>query len=442
MRTQSFVLIGMTCANCANTISKALNEADGIEEATVNFATERAKVSIQENFSDQEVIEIIESVGYQAIVNNKEYEEEIKKHQLKEVKKLKLSLIFSALLTLPVTLAMIGEIFNWSLFSFFHQAIVQLILATPVQFIFGWRFYKGAYHALKNKSANMDVLVALGTTTAYLSSIVLVIFMHQMEALNFESSMVIITLVLMGKFLEHNAKEQSSKAINSLMSSRVKMVHTKTKDIPIEEVEVADNIQVFAGERVPLDAKIVSGSASFDESQLTGESLPVVKMIGDTVFEGLVNLDGEVTIEVLHKIENSTIARMVEMMNEAQSSKANIQKIADKISAVFVPLVLLIALLTFILTWLMTTDLLTAIMHSVAVLVIACPCALGLATPTAMVSGTALAAKYGLLIKNANALELASEVKTIFFDKTGTITTGEFKLESFDGTDFDFKILS
>ncbi|GAB2028216.1 heavy metal translocating P-type ATPase [Lactovum odontotermitis] len=442
MRAQNFVITGMTCANCANTVSKALNASDKVEEATVNLATEKARVMAADDFSDAAIIKLVESAGYGAIVNDKAHQEKIRQDQLRQTRNLKLSLIFSVILTLPVVLAMLGQIFGWSAFMFFHQPIVQLVLATPVQFIIGWRFYRGAFHALKNKSANMDVLVALGTTTAYVSSLILGVFMHQTGALNFESAMVIITLVVIGKLLEHNAKERTSKAITSLMSSREKTVHTASGDRSIENVKTGETIRVFAGEKVPLDAKILSGTASFDESLLTGESLPAVKSAGDTLFEGAVNLDGEISAKVLHTVEDSTIARMVELMSEAQGAKPNIQKLADKISSVFVPVVLLIALLTLILTYVLTGVLLTSIMHAVAVLVIACPCALGLATPTAVISGTALAAKHGLLIKNANALEQAAQVETVFFDKTGTITTGEFQLEKFDGTDFDFKLLA
>lgn len=442
MRAQNFVITGMTCANCANTVSKALNASDKVEEATVNLATEKARVMAADDFSDAAIIKLVEAAGYGAIVNDKAHQEKIRQDQLRQTRNLKLSLIFSIILTLPVVLAMLGQIFGLSGFMLFHQPVVQFALATPVQFIIGWRFYRGAFHALKNKSANMDVLVALGTTTAYISSLILGVFMHQTGALNFESAMVIITLVVMGKLLEHNAKERTSKAITSLMSSREKTVHTASGDASIESVKSGETIRVFAGEKVPLDAKILSGTASFDESLLTGESLPAVKSAGDTLFEGAVNLDGEISAKVLHSVEDSTIARMVELMSEAQGAKPNIQKLADKISSVFVPVVLLIALLTLILTYVLTGVLLTSIMHAVAVLVIACPCALGLATPTAVISGTALAAKHGLLIKNANALEQAAQVETVFFDKTGTITTGEFQLERFDGTDFDYKLLA
>jgi len=437
MRSQSFVITGMTCANCVNTVSKTLNQSDKIVEATVNLATEKAKIVADDSLTDQEIINLVEKAGYGAIVNDKAHQEKIARQAARKARNLSLSFWISLILTLPLVVAMFADIFgvhaNWVMFL--HEPLLQLILASPVQFIVGWRFYVGAYHALRNKSANMDVLVALGTSVAYFSSLILAVFMGQKNALNFESSMVIITLVVMGKLLEHNAKEKTTQAITGLMSSRASVVHTESADLAIEEVQMGQVIRILPGEKVPLDAMILSGKASFDESILTGESLPVVKMDDEIVFEGTINLDGEVKAVVVHDLNDSTISRMVEMMSEAQGSKPNIQKLADKISGIFVPIVLAIALVTFVATWAVSGILLTAIIHAVAVLVIACPCALGLATPTAIISGTGLAAKNGLLIKNANALELAGLVDTIFFDKTGTITTGEFELT-------DFKLLT
>lgn len=442
MRSQNFVITGMTCANCVNTVSKALNNSNKIQEATVNLATEKAKVIFDDSISDQDVINMVEKVGYGAIVNDKAHQEKIAAQACRRNRNLRLSLIVSVILTLPLVLAMFEGVLGTHYLMFLHNPVLQLILATPVQFIIGWRFYVGAYHALKNGNANMDVLVALGTSVAYFSSLILAVFLEQENALNFESAMVIITLVVLGKVLEHNAKEKTSQAITSLMSSRVKMVHTEEGERPLEEVQIGDVIQIYPGEKVPLDAMILKGKASFDESHLTGESLPVVKADDDTLFEGAVNLDSAIKAVVVRDVNDSTISRMVEMMEEAQASKPDIQKFADKISNVFVPIVLVISLVTFVATWAITGTLLTAIMHAVATLVIACPCALGLATPTAIISGTGLAAKNGLLLKNANALELTNSVKTVFFDKTGTITTGEFELSQFDGSDEAFKILA
>lgn len=435
MRSQSFVITGMTCANCVNTVSKALNASDKISEATVNLATEKAKVLVDETMSDEEIIALVQKAGYGAIVNDKAHQEKIAMDVARKSKRLRWSFVVAVVLTLPLLVAMFASLLGFhqqAWVMFLHQPVLQLILATPVQFVVGARFYIGAYHALKNRSANMDVLVALGTSVAYFSSLILAVFMGQENALNFESSMVIITLVIMGKVLEHRAKEKTTSAITGLMSSRSKIVHTMNEDLEIEKVKIGDVIRILPGEKVPLDAMILSGRASFDESHLTGESLPVIKSDDEVLFEGAIDLDGEIKAVVVHDLNDSTISRMVEMMSEAQSSKPNIQKLADKISGIFVPVVLGVALLTFVVTWIVAGILLTAIMHAVAVLVIACPCALGLATPTAIISGTGLAAKHGLLIKDANALELANTITTVFFDKTGTITTGEFELTKFE----------
>ena len=445
MKTQSYVITGMTCANCVSTVTKAIKKSPDVEEVTVNLATEKAKVLMADGAADSSVISLVENAGYGAIVNDKAHQEAIIAEQQRYARRQKLYLLIAAVLTAPILIEMLLSLFgvHGGPFAIFHNEWVQLILATPVQFIIGWRFYVGAYHSLRGGSANMDVLVALGTTVAYVSSIVLGIGMGQKDAINFESSMVIITLVLMGKVLEHSAKERTTNAITGLMSARAATVRLTTgKEIPIEEATKESRIRVLAGEKVPLDAKIVRGTASFDESHLTGESMPVVKTVGDSLFEGAINLDGDIDAVVTAELTDSTIARMVEMMSEAQGAKPNIQKLADRISNIFVPVVLLIALLTFVVTFVASRSLLIALLHSVAVLVIACPCALGLATPTAIISGTGLAAKFGLLVKDANALELATTVKTIFFDKTGTITTGSFELSSFDGTEIDYQILA
>ena len=320
MWSQSFVITGMTCANCVNTVSKTLNQSDKIMEATVNLATEKAKIVADDNISDKEIINLVEKAGYGAIVNDKAHQEKIARQAAKKARNLALSFWIALILTLPLVVAMFADIFgvhaNWVMFL--HEPIVQLILATPVQFVIGWRFYVGAYHALRNKSANMDVLVALGTSVAYFSSLILAVFMSQANALNFESSMVIITLVVMGKLLEHNAKEKTTQAITGLMSSRANFVHTESTDLAIEEVQMGQVIRILPGEKVPLDAMILSGKASFDESILTGEALPVVKMDDEVIFEGTINLDGEVKAVVVHDLNDSTISRMVKMMSEAQ----------------------------------------------------------------------------------------------------------------------------
>lgn len=446
MKTQSFVITGMTCANCAQQVSKSLNASDDVVEATVNLATEKAKVVMEDDSDFDKIISAVQKAGYGAIVDDKAHREKIRLAKLKSEQRLFWSFIIAALLSFPMMIGMFAMIFGIHSLMMLHNPWVQLILATPVQFIFGARFYKGAYMALKNKSANMDVLVALGTTVAYLSSFVFGILLGHMSAVNFESSAVIITLVLLGKNLENRAKKNTSAAIYSLQKQRVQTVHLihdgKEVDTPVAEVDENQTIVVKAGESVPLDIKVISGTASFDESSLTGESVPVTKKIGEVVAEGAVNLDGAITGRVIHTQDDSTISQMMTAIEEAQATKPKIQKVADKLSSIFVPVVLVIALITCILTFLFTKDISIALLHMTSVLVISCPCALGLATPTAIMVATGLGAKHGILIKDANALEDSKNVSTVIFDKTGTITTGKFQLENWSGSDSDFQLLA
>ena len=446
MKTQSFVITGMTCANCVHQVNKALDESDSVLEATVNLATEKAKVVMTDDSDFNEVIQAVRHAGYGAIVDDKANRDKIRLAKLKAEKQLFWSFVFSALLSLPMLIGMMAAIFQVHALMVFHNPLVQLILATPVQFIFGARFYKGAYMALKNKSANMDVLVALGTTVAYLSSLVFGLFLGHMSAVNFESSAVIITLVLLGKNLENRAKKNTSAAIYSLQKNRAQAVHlfqdNQEVEMPIDAIRVNQILHVRAGESVPLDIEIISGQASFDASSLTGEAVPVTKRTGDFIAEGAVNLDGLIKGRVIHTLDDSTISQMMEAIEEAQATKPKIQKVADQISSIFVPVVLVIALITFILTLLLTKDISIALLHTTSVLVISCPCALGLATPTAIMVATGLGAKHGILIKDANALEDAKRVETVIFDKTGTITTGKFKLSNWSGSDADFNKLA
>lgn len=446
MKTQSFVITGMTCANCAHQVSKSLNASDAVVEASVNLATEKAKVIMQDDSSVDQIIQTVKHAGYGAIVDDKAHREKIRLAKLKSDQWLLWSFIIAALLSFPMIIGMFAMIFDLHSLMFLHDPWVQLMLATPVQFILGARFYKGAYLSLKNKSANMDVLVALGTTVAYLSSFIFGILLGHMSAVNFESSAVIITLVLLGKNLENRAKKNTSAAIYSLQKQRVQTVHLindgQEIDTPIESVVENQIISVRAGESVPLDIKVLSGTASFDESSLTGESVPVTKTQDEFVAEGAVNLDGAIKGLVIHTQEDSTISQMMTAIEEAQATKPKIQKVADQISSIFVPAVLVISLITFILTFWLTKDISVALLHTTSVLVISCPCALGLATPTAIMVATGLGAKHGILIKDANALEDSKNISTVIFDKTGTITTGKFQLENWSGSDSDFQILA
>lgn len=446
MKTQSFVITGMTCANCVSRVDKALNASEQVLEASVNLATEKAKVVMQDDTDFDTIIETVHQAGYGAIVDDKAHRDSIRQAKERAEKQLFWSFILSAILTLPMMLGMLAGTLHMHGLMFFHDPVVQLIFATPVQFIFGARFYKGAYMALKNKSANMDVLVALGTTVAYVSSLVFGLWMGHMNAVNFESAAMIITLVLLGKNLENKAKKNTSAAIYSLQNKRAKIVHLyeNEQEIDTDVAQIAENqvILVKPGESVPLDLEILTGRASFDESSLTGEAVPVTKTVGQSVMEGAVNLDGVITARVIHTLDDSAISQMMMAMEEAQATKPEIQKTADRISAIFVPAVLLVSLVTLILTLLVTKDISQALLHATSVLVISCPCALGLATPTAIMVATGLGAKNGILIKDANALENSKNIATVIFDKTGTITTGKFQLESWSGSDLDFKILT
>ena len=446
MKTQSFVITGMTCANCVMRVDKALHDSDKILEASVNLATEKAKVVMQDDCDVETVIAAVRQAGYDAIVDDKAHREKIRQAKERAEKKLFWSFVLSAILTMPMLLGMVAGTLQVHRLMIFHHPIMQLVLATPVQFIFGARFYKGAYMALKNKSANMDVLVALGTTVAYVSSLVFGLFMGNMSAVNFESAAVIITLVLLGKNLENRAKKNTSAAIYSLQKKQAKTVHllkeNQETETPVEMIAENQVILVKPGERVPLDLEILSGQASFDESSLTGEAVPVTKAVSQTVLEGAVNLDGVITARVIHTLDDSAISQMMAAMAEAQATKPEIQKTTDRISAIFVPAVLGIALITFILTAIFTKDIIQALLHATSVLVISCPCALGLATPTAIMVATGLGARNGILIKDANALEHSKHISTVIFDKTGTITTGHFQLANWSGSDEDFQILA
>ncbi|GAA5104096.1 heavy metal translocating P-type ATPase [Wohlfahrtiimonas larvae] len=433
IRQETFAITGMTCTNCSARIEKILNKKDGINNAYVNFATEKAVVSFDPNLITPETIEgFVAKAGYGAILDLAENQESLEKAQAKELKKLKIELIISSLLSLPMVIGMFAMILKseaaWV--HFVHTPWVQLLLTTPVQFYIGARFYKGTYLSLKNGSATMDVLVALGTTSAYLLSIYNGFFSQPQGHLYFEASAVIITLILLGKYLEHLAKSRTNSALKQLLDLQPKTAlvldeNNQPKEIPVEAVKMGDLILIQPGRSIPVDAEVVSGYTSIDESMLTGESLPVEKNIGDVIYSGTMNSTGTLTAKVLKASNESTLSKIIKMVEDAQGSRAPIQKLADTISAIFVPTVIGIAILTWLISWYITKDSTTAIIHAVSVLVIACPCALGLATPTAIMVGTGLGARYGILIKNGEALETASIINAVIVDKTGTLTEGK-----------------
>jgi Cu+-exporting ATPase len=402
---------GMSCAGCAGRIEKALAKESKIKESVVNLATEKATIVFDDSsLNSASIIKIITDAGYKASL-----QEVPKNHQ--DLYKL----MASAALTIPLLLSMWLHI----------PGDIQLILATPVQFIFGAHFYRNAWYALRAKTGNMDLLVALGTTAAF--GLSLYELQRGSTHLYFEASGVVITLVLLGKYLEQRAKRQTTRAIQDLQQLRPDKT-TVLRDgqeqvISLDQLKVGDTVVVRPGERIPSDGKISFGESEVDESLLTGESLPVNKEFEHNVIGGSLNGSGliHVKIEVLGK--KTLLSQIITLVEEAQTKKAPIQKLVDRISAYFVPTIIVIALLTLLANYVVLGQLDSAIIRAVAVLVIACPCALGLATPTAIMVGTGEAAKRGILIKDAEALELTHRITTIVFDKTGTLTVGKPTLQ-------------
>ena len=428
-----FDITGMTCANCSGGIERTLNAMEGVKSAIVNLAMENATITYTSPATPSQMIAAIEKQGFKAIpVTQKDYAEEIRE---KEHKKMRFDLILSAILTFPMMFGMILHMAGMdnALVHFLHNPWFQLVLTTIVQFYVGSRFYVGAYKALKNKSPNMDVLVALGTTSAYLLSIYNGFFLKTptgvMPDLYFESSATIITLILLGKTLEQSAKGKTGEAIKKLMGLAAKTARVirdgEEIDIPIEQVEIGDLIAVRPGESIPVDGIIVDGSASINESMLTGESIPVDKDVGDNVIGATINGLTSFVFRAEKVGADTTLSQIIRMVEQAQGSKAPIQQIADKVSGIFVPAVLAIALITLVGWWAITGDYQTALINAVSVLVIACPCALGLATPTAIMVGTGKGAENGILFKGGEFLENTSRINALMLDKTGTITYGK-----------------
>lgn len=416
---------GMTCAACVARLEKILKRVPGVVNAEVNLATERARVTYLDQEQDIAVlIEATHKAGFSA-------EPVLEEIQIQHapVRNSWWPILVSALLTLPLVLPMflmpLG--IHWML-----PAWGQFLLATPIQFLIGARFYKGAWASLKGGAGNMDVLVVLGTTAAYGLSLYEWLVRGNTTALYFESSAVVITLVMLGKWMEARAKRQTTEAIRALQALRPEIAHVKRNgqemDVPALSVVKGDMVIVKPGERIPVDGVILTGYSEVDESMLTGESMPVDKAPGAKVTGGAVNAHGLLEVKTTAVGKESTLAQLIRMVESAQAKKAPIQKLVDKISAIFVPVVVGIALVTVLGWGVVTGNWELAIINAVAVLVIACPCSLGLATPTAIMAGTGVAARYGILIKDAEVLEIAHSVNTVAFDKTGTLTQGTPRL--------------
>ena len=427
-------IAGMTCASCVARVEKALKKVPGVQSATVNLATESARVIYAP--ADQMEARLRRSVrdaGYEPVASNAALDANDTATWSGFA-----PVAIGLALSLPLVLPMLGELLgqHWML-----PAWIQFALATPVQFILGARFFKAGWHALKALAGNMDLLVAIGTSAGWLLSMWL--WLTAAPGTNvhlyFEGSAVVITMVLLGKWLETRAKHQTTSAIRALHALRPDVAHLIGPEgevnVPIAEVLVGDRLVVLAGERIPVDGVLLEGCTQVDESMLTGEPLPIDKQAGSdtamTLTGGSVNGDGRIVMQVTATGAETVLSRIIRLVEDAQAAKAPIQRLVDQVSAVFVPIVLIIALMTLLGWWLTGHPFELAVIRAVAVLVIACPCALGLATPAAIMAGTGVAAKYGILIKDAQALEIAHKVDVVAFDKTGTLTLGRPRLTHF-----------
>ena len=427
-------LYGMTCANCALRIEKGLHKIDGVENVNVNLALETGTIFLNTPIDPEIIIQSIENMGYGASLikgkSSQSNEDESKREDLK--KKNYFKLMISTLLSTPLFLSMFSH--SFSHLSFFHylsNPYLQLLLASPVQFYIGFHFHKGAFYSIRDKMPGMDLLVSIGTSASYFYSIYLGFFRPPGEHLYFETSSLLITFVLLGKYLEEKAKHKSSSAIRNLLELKPKTALVIRdyieSEIPIENILLDDICLIKPGSLIPSDGTVIEGSSDVDEALLTGESNFVYKKIGDPVIGATMNLSGYLKIKITSLGESTILSKIISIVSNAQSSKAPIQRLADKISAVFVPVILFVSFLSFFMHyfWLHPGIYSIAFESTISVLVIACPCALGLATPASIMSGSGKSAEYGILFRNAEALEIAHKCKTIVFDKTGTLTEGK-----------------
>ncbi|MBX3017836.1 MAG: cadmium-translocating P-type ATPase [Bdellovibrionaceae bacterium] len=429
MSTIDIPIQGMSCASCAGRVEKALTAVEDVTSVNVNLVGESAHVEFRGAESPrlrEKFITAIEAAGYRTDLR---VDPTATKPAAAFTLDERVGLILTALLTLPLLLPMIP-----GLHALMPGFTVQAVLAGLVQFIFGARFYRGAWGALRARTGNMDLLVALGTTAAYGFSLYAGLTPgHGAHDLYFESSAAVILFVRFGKFLENRAKARTRAALQNLRSLLPETVAIERAgqklEVKTEDLKPGDRLQVRAGERIPADARIRQGAGDVDESVLTGESLPIAKHVGDSLYAGSLNLDGVLQLEVTTANAESLITRIARALEEAQGKKAPIQRKVDQVSAIFVPAVIAVAALTFLGWWFAGAGLEAALLHAVAVLVIACPCALGLATPTAIMVGTGLAARRGILFRDAEALEKLHLAKTVAFDKTGTLTRGEVRVD-------------
>lgn len=430
---------GMHCAACVTRIEKVVSKIDGVEEVQVNLATEKGRVIFYQNrTSIEDIINRINQIGFEAKVDRRNHLQSEKDKQ-KELSILQWQFLISALLTIPLAWAMFSH-FSWATFIYvpelFISPLFQFAITIPIQFIIGFQFYERAWKALKSGSANMDVLVVLSTSAAFFYSHYLTFTNLRMEhqsslVLFYETSAFIITFILLGKLLEARTKMKTKQAIKRLYQLQTKtailFLDGKEAPSPISRVSPGDVIIVKAGEKIPIDGRVIEGISLIDESLLTGESSPVEKKINSPVYAGTINQNGNLLIEVTKRDADTTLSQIIRIVEEAQAAKAPIQHIADKITGVFVPIIVLIALSTFVLWYILINpgQLSEALEKTITVLIIACPCALGLATPTSVMVGSGRAAQAGILFKEGKFLEVLGKSNVIVLDKTGTITKGE-----------------
>ncbi len=439
--TADFAVLGMTCANCVAAVERALRRLDGVLEASVNLASERARVTFVPTIVTlPEIKQAVVDAGYGVLGEEDEgetstLEQAQEAETARQRRRLTVALAFSipvALLSIPFDLGLLPD--------FPARMWTLLVLTTPVMLYSAAGFFTGAYKALKNRSPNMDVLIATGTGVAYIYSIVSLVWLH--GPTHFEAAAVIVTLVLLGKYLEAGAKRQASGAVRGLLSMQPQTAKVledgELVERPVSALHLGDLVVVGAGERVPVDGVVVEGTSAVDESMLTGESLPVPKNPGETVFGGTVNQTRLLRLQATGVGQDTMLAHIVRLVAQAQGSKAPVQRLADRIAGIFVPVVMSLAALTFVGWWLHSGSLDTALIHAVAVIVVSCPCALGLATPVAITAGTGRGAQMGILIRGGEVLERAGQVNTIVLDKTGTLTEGKPQVTGVwtnDGTD-------
>ncbi len=427
---------GMTCASCVAKVEKALKNVNGVEEASVNFASEKAKVIYDETkVTKNTLIQVVEDAGYKASFEQASNQNNLNKEKELELKTLKNKLIFGVVIGSILLLGMFHELGIDSIPMWLMNPWLQLILTTPVQFWVGSRFISGAWKSLKNKTSDMNTLVSLGTLSAYFYSLFATLFPSFFTSkglephIYYESVTIIIVLILTGRYLEALAKGKTSMAIKSLMNlqpkTAIKIHNGEEKKVSVDDLQINDLVLVRPGDKVPVDGIIIKGSSTIDESMVTGESLPVEKNVEDSVIGGTINKTGSFEMRINKIGKDTLLAQIIKLVEDAQNSKAPIQKIADKITSYFVPVVIIIALITFFIWTFVLGNFTFGLLNAVAVLVIACPCALGLATPTAIMVGTGKGAESGILIKNAESLEIAERINSIVMDKTGTLTNGK-----------------